>query len=79
MRDLITAGIKTAVQLAVSAFVAWLLNFGIDIGGQAEALSTALFAVATGVVAAILNWLGQKFPIINKIVSLGLSSSSATY
>lgn len=77
--NLITSGIKTGVQLGVASFVGWLFQFGIDIGAQTQALETALFAITTGVVAVVLNWLGQKFPIINKIASLGLSSNTASY
>lgn len=79
MKDLITSGTKTAVQLGVAAFVAWLLQLGIDVGAQSQALETGAFAIATGVVGGLLNWLGRKFPIVNKIVSLGLSNSSASY
>lgn len=80
MRDLITSGVKTAVQIGVAAAISWLASIGIEVAGDAAvALQTAVFAVATGAVAAILNALGKRFPIVNKIVSLGLSETSATY
>ena len=79
MRDLITSGIKTAVQLGVASFVAWLLQFGIDIGSQAQALENVLFLIFAGVITVILNWAGKKFPVINKIISLGLSGNTVSY
>ena len=79
MRDLITSGVKTGVQLGVASVVAWLLQFGIDIGGQAQALENTLFIIFTAVITMLLNWLGKKVPIINKIVSLGLSGNTVSY
>ncbi len=77
MRDLITSGVKTAVQVAVAAVVAWAASAGIDL--DSAVLEAALFSVSTGVVAFVLNWAGQKFPIVNSILSFGLASNSPTY
>lgn len=77
IRDLITAGVKTGVQVAVAAGVAWLLNLGIEV--DAVAVETAVFAVVTGAVTMVLNALGSKFPIVNTILSFGLSGNSASY
>lgn len=77
MRDLITSGVRTAVQVAVAAIVGWLAQFGIDV--PTEALGTVLFAIATGVVTIALNWLQSKFSWIGAILSLGLSRSTPSY
>ena len=77
MRDLVTAGVRTTVQVIVAAVVAWLLRLGIEV--DAQALEGVLFAVATGLVSFLLNWLGRKFPIVNKIISLGLSGGGPGY
>lgn len=80
MRSLIISGVKTAVQVGVAALVAWLASLGIDVAGEAaQALETGLFAIATGVVAALLNWAGNQWPIVNQIVSLGISNQTADY
>ncbi len=77
MRDLITSGVKTAVQVGVAAAVAWAANLGIDV--DSVALEAAMFSIAVGGVAFVLNWAGQRFPIINTILSFGLASNSPTY
>lgn len=77
MRDLLTAGVRTAVQAGVAAAVGWLAKVGIDV--DAQAFEAVVFALASGVVAILLNWLGSKFPVVNRITSLGLSTSSANY
>lgn len=80
MRSLIISGVKTAVQVAVAALIAWLASFGIDLTGEAaQALEAGLFAVAAGVVAALLNWAGNRWPIVNRIISLGISNQTAAY
>lgn len=80
MRNLIISGVKTAVQVVIAALIAWLASVGIDISDQAaQALETGVFAVATGVIALALNWAGQKWPIVNRIISLGISNQTATY
>ena len=80
MRDLITSGVKTAVQAAVSFGVTWLINFGVVIDPDAAAtIQTGAFLLVMAIVTGALNALGKKFPIVNKIVSLGLSESTASY
>ena len=77
MRDLITSGVKTSIQVAVAALAAWAASLGFDI--HSVALEAGLFSISTGVVAVVLNAVGQKFPIVNTILSLGLASNSPTY
>ena len=77
MRDLVTSGVKTAVQVIVAAVVAWATRVGLDVDSQA--LETVLFGVGTGLVAVVLNWVGSRFPWVNTILSLGLTKQSATY
>lgn len=77
MRDLITSGVKTAVQVAVAATVAWAAQLGFDI--DSVALEAGLFSVVAGLVAFGLNALSAKWPIVGKVLSLGLTSSTATY
>lgn len=80
MRNLIISGVKTAVQVGVAALIAWLASYGIDVAGEAAvALEAGLFAVAAGVVAVLLNWAGERFPIVNRIISLGISNQTANY
>lgn len=77
MRDLITSGVKTAVQVAVAAIVAWVAQLGFDI--DAVALEAGLFALVTGLVAVVLNALATKWPIVGRVLSLGLTSSTPSY
>ncbi len=77
MRDMIIAGVRTAVQVAVAAIVAWALNLGLNI--DAVALEAALFSVVTGVVTIGLNWLSAKVPFIGSILSLGGVLPNPTY
>jgi hypothetical protein len=79
MRDLITTGVKTAVQVVVAALITWLASLGIDIAEMQLAVETALFAVVSGLVAIGLNWVGQKIPFVNRLLSLGLTKESASY
>lgn len=77
MRDIITAAVRTGVQVAVAATVGWLAGVGVAVDSQA--LEVALFAVATGLVTAGLNWLQTKLPWIGTVLSLGLSKQTPTY
>lgn len=77
MRDLITSGVKTAVQVAVAATVAWAAQLGFDI--DAVALEAALFALVAGLVAVALNALAVKWPLIGRVLSFGLTSSTPSY
>lgn len=77
MRDILTAGVRTAVQVAVAAIVATLANLGLDVDGVA--LEALLFSVATGLVTIVLNWLQTKLPWLGTVLSLGLSKSTPSY
>lgn len=77
MRDVIIAGVRTAVQVGVAASVAWATNLGLDIDGAA--LEAFLFSVTTGVVTMVLNYVSVKVPFIGTLLSLGLSRSTPTY
>ncbi len=77
MRDLITSGVKTAVQVAAAATVAWVLNLGVDI--DAEVLEAGLFALVTGLVAVALNALTVKWPIFGRLLSFGLTKTGPSY
>jgi hypothetical protein len=74
---MIIAGIRTAVQVAVAATVAWAAGLGLNIDGVA--LEAALFSVVTGVVTVALNWLSAKVPFVGKILSLGGILPNPTY
>lgn len=76
MRDIIVAGIRSAVQFVVAALVAALAGAGVELAADVE---TALVAGLFGVLVALLNWLGIKFPIINTLMSFGLSPSAPAY
>ncbi len=77
MRDLITSGVKTAVQVGVASVIAYLANKGIEV--DSVALEAAVFSIATGLIAFGLNWAGNRFPIVNTILSFGLASNSPSY
>jgi hypothetical protein len=80
MRNWIISGVKTAVQVGVAAFVGWLTQRGINVTGEAAvALETGVFMVATGIVASLLNIAGERWPIVNRVVSLGISNQTAEY
>lgn len=77
MRDLIIAGLRTAIQVGVAATVAWAAGLGLDVDGAA--LEAFLFSVTTGVVTIVLNWLAAKVPFIGQILSLGGILPNPTY
>ena len=77
MRDMIIAGVRTAVQVGVAATVAWAAKLGLDI--DSVALEAFLFSVTTGVITIALNWLQAKLPWLGTILSFGLSGSTPTY
>jgi len=77
MRDYITAGIRTAVQGAVTAGVIWLASKGVTL--DEVALQAAAVTVTLGVVTFGLNWLEDKAPWLSKVLSLGSSSNGPLY
>ena len=77
MRDYITAGIRTAVQGAVTAGVIWLASKGVHLDEMA--LQAAAVTVTLGVVTFGLNWLEDKIPVLSKILSLGQSTNGPLY
>lgn len=77
MRDLITAAVRTAVAAAVTAIIAWLAGFGIDL--DPTALEAVLAGLAVGVVNLVLNWLTTKVPWLATVISLGLSRENPSY
>jgi hypothetical protein len=79
MRNLITSGVKTAVQVGVAALITWLASLGIDLGEMELALEATVFAVVSGLVAVALNWIGQKVPLVNRLLSLGLTDNTVNY
>ena len=76
MRDLTIAVIRSVLQYAVAALVGWLVALGVTIDPELE---IALFGALFGIVVGLVNWLGAKFPIINQILSLGMSSGVPAY
>ncbi len=77
MRDLITSGVKTAVQVGVAAAVAWAFSLGFEV--DAVALEGVLFALITGLVAFVLNWATVKWPFVGQVLSFGLAKTGPTY
>ncbi len=77
MRDLITSGVKTAVQVGVAAVVAWAANIGVNI--DSVALEAVLFSVSVGVVTVALNWVSGKVPIVGTVLSFGLAKTGPSY
>jgi hypothetical protein len=77
VRDLLTSGVKTAVQAGVALGVSALVNLGINV--EAVQLENVVFTVVAGLVAVGLNKLGDKFPVVNQVLSFGLSGQSAQY
>lgn len=77
MRDLLTAAVRTAVATAVTAVIAWLAGFGIEL--DPTALEAVLAGLGVGVVNLALNWLQTQFPKFGYVLSLGMSRSNPTY
>lgn len=82
MRDQLIASIRTTMQGLVTAGLAWLSawllsRFGIDV--DLSGVVPAVVAIAIGFVTFALNWLQKKVPLIGRILSLGLSSSTPSY
>ena len=77
MRDLIIATVRTASQALTTFAIAGLLSIGIVV--DAVSVENLFTAVAMGLVTLILNLLSSKAPWINRVLSLGLSTSDPTY
>lgn len=83
----LTAMIRSFVQYGVGAILAaapvtaalrWVtdeVGIPVDSGAAAAWLEAVVFALVVG----LLIKLGEKFPIVNKIMSLGRSGSSPVY
>ena len=82
-----TAMVRSFVQYAVGAILAaqpvvmglnWLtekVGFSVDTGAVRTWLEAAIFALIVGALVK----LGQKFPFLNQLISLGRSASSPVY
>lgn len=79
IRQAVISAVKTGVQVGVAALVAYLLSLGIDIGEAAAYLETGIFMLLSALVAFVFNKLGQRFPALNRVFSLGLTNSPPTY
>ena len=80
MLNAINAGIRTAVQSGVAFLIAWAgSSLGADLAEYSAAIEGFLFAVLTGVVALVLNKMGQRFEWMNKLMSLGFSGGAVEY
>ncbi len=77
MRDLITSGVRTAVQVAVAGVAIWATARGIDVDWIA--VEFGIIAVTTGFVTFALNWAGNRWPIVATILSLGLTTTGPSY
>ena len=84
MRDVITSGVKTAVQVAVSAafvwaapVLDWLAGVGVEV--DRSAVEAVAFAVVTGLVTSVLNWAGRRWPVVNLVLSLGMTRGGPSY
>lgn len=76
MRDSIIAAVRTTVQAGITLGVAWLTARGIDVD---PALEAAVLSFAIGLVTLGLNELQKRVPVVGKILSFGLSSSTPSY
>lgn len=61
----------------VADLVAALTEFGIVI--DPVVLEGGVFILLLGGVTGFLNWLGKRFPVVNKILSLGRSPGTPAY
>lgn len=77
VRDWIIAGVKTGSQVVVSLVIAAAtsLNIGLD----QDAVQSVVFALTTGGVAFLLNWAGSRYPLVARVLSFGMSASTADY
>ena len=78
----VIAAIRTAVQAlvggAVAAAAGWLGGkLGIEI--DTAAITEVIVLVIIGLVTWGLNALGERFPVINRIISLGASPATPSY
>lgn len=84
VRDIITSGVKTAVQVAISALFVWaapVLDWlaGVGVEVDQSAAEAVAFSVVTGLVASALNWAGRRWPVVNLILSFGLTRGGPAY
>lgn len=79
----LTAAIRTFLMALFVAGLTWVaqaINLtDFDIEGTAALLAGAATTIAMGLVSYALNKLGSRWGWINSILSLGRSSTSATY
>ena len=77
MREVIIAGVRTAVAAIVTGLVAFAAGY--DVTLDPGALEAVLAGVAVGVVNLVLNWLETKLPFLAKLHSLGFSNETPSY
>ncbi len=82
MSNPIVAAVRSVVQALVSLVVVALGNYvlvtlGVDIDVVAITESVSLFAF--GLLVWGFNVVGAQFPIVNTVLSLGLSTDAASY
>lgn len=80
MNDQLLAWIRIGVTAAIGATLnAWLVNLKILDADSIAAFSSAVQMIVTLAVYVAVTLAAQKWPIINRFLSLFLSSSSPKY
>ena len=78
----LVAAVRTVVQALVSIAVIAVGNYTLTTLGvelDVEAIAQYVSVGALGLLVLGFNWLGAQFPIVNTVLSLGLSTGSAAY
>ena len=82
MSNPIVAAVRTVIQALVALVVVAVANYvlvelGVTI--DAEAITETISLFAFGLIVWAFNALGAQFPIVNTVLSLGLSTTPAAF
>lgn len=84
VRDVLISVVKTVVQVIVAALLTWvapILDWVTAQGFEIDrnALGLAVFMLLVGLVTGAVNEAGRRWPIVNRLLSFGLSDGGPTY
>lgn len=73
MSDFVIAQIRTYVPMAVGAFLAWLLEFGLDLYSVEAEFTIVITAVLGAIYYFIVRFLAEKWPAVG--IFLGVNKA----
>ena len=73
MSDFVIAQIRTYVPMAVGAFVAWLLQFGLDLYEVEGAATVAIVGILSALYYFIVRLLAEKWPQFGVLLGVNIA------